>query len=105
MFAFVLHMSVLAFILTHYSQVEECDMMANIHGKWMRDKVKSRLHMFMKTKKISADYKYEAIGPDHNRYAYLNLFCFYNQFLLKLVVLIYSKGDVTVMVVLCGYLS
>ncbi|XP_064116471.1 ATP-dependent RNA helicase A-like, partial [Macrobrachium nipponense] len=46
---------------------EECDMTANIHGNWTVENAKSRLHMFMQTSKISADYKYKAIGPDHNR--------------------------------------
>ncbi|XP_068238169.1 ATP-dependent RNA helicase A protein [Palaemon carinicauda] len=46
---------------------EECDMTANIHGNWTVENAKSRLHMFMQTNKISADYKYKAIGPDHNR--------------------------------------
>ncbi|KAK7017965.1 ATP-dependent RNA helicase A, partial [Halocaridina rubra] len=46
---------------------EECDMTATIHGNWTIENAKSRLHMFMQTIKINSDYKYKAVGPDHNR--------------------------------------
>ncbi|XP_066965317.1 ATP-dependent RNA helicase A protein-like isoform X3 [Macrobrachium rosenbergii] len=46
---------------------EEGDMTASIQGNWTVENAKTRLHMFMQTYKISADYKYKTIGPDHNR--------------------------------------
>ncbi|KAK8730416.1 hypothetical protein OTU49_007995 [Cherax quadricarinatus] len=46
---------------------EDVDLTANIHGNWTIENSKSRLHMFLQTNKIKADYKYSAIGPDHNR--------------------------------------
>ncbi|MPC48087.1 ATP-dependent RNA helicase A [Portunus trituberculatus] len=49
-------------------QAEDVDLTANIHGNWTVENAKSRLHMFLQTNKIKADYKYSAIGPDHNRY-------------------------------------
>ncbi|KAG7157775.1 ATP-dependent RNA helicase A protein-like [Homarus americanus] len=51
----------------NYYTAEDVDLTANIHGNWTIENSKSRLHMFLQTNKIKADYKYSAIGPDHNR--------------------------------------
>ncbi|XP_012946325.2 ATP-dependent RNA helicase A, partial [Aplysia californica] len=46
---------------------EDCDFNAEIHGNWTMENAKSRLHQFLQMNKISADYKYHVMGPDHNR--------------------------------------
>ncbi|BFZ19925.1 hypothetical protein BsWGS_22965 [Bradybaena similaris] len=46
---------------------EDCDFNMEIHGNWTMENAKSRLHQFMNTRKINADYKYHIMGPDHNR--------------------------------------
>lgn len=48
-------------------QAEDVDLTSSIHGNWTVENAKSRLHMFLQTNKIKADYKYSAVGPDHNR--------------------------------------
>ncbi|XP_063849785.1 ATP-dependent RNA helicase A protein-like isoform X1 [Scylla paramamosain] len=48
-------------------EAEDVDLTASIHGNWTVENAKSRLHMFLQTNKIKTDYKYSAIGPDHNR--------------------------------------
>ncbi|KAK3930801.1 Dosage compensation regulator [Frankliniella fusca] len=56
--------------LAEKRQVEEAenlDMNAAIHGNWTIDNAKSKLHQFMQMHKISADYKYTTVGPDHTR--------------------------------------
>lgn len=42
-------------------------MNAGIHGNWTIENAKSKLHQFMQMHRISADYKYTTVGPDHNR--------------------------------------
>ncbi|KAK3762109.1 hypothetical protein RRG08_037204 [Elysia crispata] len=46
---------------------EDCDFNAELHGNWTIDNAKSRLHQFLQMRKINTDYKYQVIGPDHNR--------------------------------------
>jgi len=46
---------------------EDVDINASIHGNWGMENAKSKLHQFMQTRNIKADYKYSHVGPDHNR--------------------------------------
>nr|KAG5703072.1 hypothetical protein BaRGS_016233 [Batillaria attramentaria]KAG5706592.1 hypothetical protein BaRGS_005662 [Batillaria attramentaria] len=46
---------------------EDVDLNADIHGGWIVDNAKSRLHQFLQQHRIQADYKYSVVGPDHNR--------------------------------------
>lgn len=47
---------------------EDLDVNAQIHGNWTVENAKSKLHQFMQSNKIHADYKYTQVGPDHSRY-------------------------------------
>lgn len=47
---------------------EDVDVNSGIHGNWTIENAKSKLHQFMQTNKINADYKYTPVGPDHTRY-------------------------------------
>uniref|UniRef100_T1JBZ2 RNA helicase n=1 Tax=Strigamia maritima TaxID=126957 RepID=T1JBZ2_STRMM len=49
---------------------EDVDVNASIHGNWTIDNAKSRLHQFLQQNKITADYKYSQVGPDHNSTGY-----------------------------------
>uniref|UniRef100_A0A3P8WSM2 RNA helicase n=1 Tax=Cynoglossus semilaevis TaxID=244447 RepID=A0A3P8WSM2_CYNSE len=53
---------------------EEVDLNANLHGNWTLDNAKSRLNQFFQKEKISAEYKYSQVGPDHNFIAEMQLF-------------------------------
>lgn len=46
---------------------ESFDVNAGIHGNWTIENAKAKLHQFMQMNKISADYKYKPVGPDHAR--------------------------------------
>lgn len=46
---------------------ESLDVNAAIHGNWTIENAKAKLHQFMQMNKIAADYKYNAVGPDHAR--------------------------------------
>ncbi|XP_069122246.1 ATP-dependent RNA helicase A protein-like [Argopecten irradians] len=46
---------------------EDVDFNADIHGNWTLENAKSRLHQFLQVNKIQTDYKYNMVGPDHNR--------------------------------------
>lgn len=46
---------------------EDVDLNADIHGSWIVDNAKSRLHQFLQQHRIQTDYKYSVVGPDHNR--------------------------------------
>ncbi len=50
------------------AQAEETDLMGGHHGNWTIENAKSRLHQYLQMNRIRTDYKYQAIGPDHNRY-------------------------------------
>lgn len=50
---------------------EDVDVNSGIHGNWTIENAKSKLHQFMQTNKINADYKYTPVGPDHTRYGVL----------------------------------
>jgi len=49
-------------------QAEEADFTADLHGHWTLENAKSRLHQFLQTNRIKADYKYMPYGPDHSRF-------------------------------------
>jgi len=49
-------------------EAEDLDVNAAIHGNWTVENAKSKLHQFMQVNKITADYKYTQVGPDHARY-------------------------------------
>lgn len=49
-------------------EAEDVDVNAGIHGNWTVENAKSKLHQFMQINKISSDYKYTPVGPDHTRY-------------------------------------
>ncbi|XP_053976176.1 dosage compensation regulator isoform X1 [Hylaeus volcanicus] len=46
---------------------EDVDVNSGIHGNWTIENAKSKLHQFMQSNKINADYKYTPMGPDHTR--------------------------------------
>ncbi|XP_065360974.1 dosage compensation regulator [Calliphora vicina] len=48
-------------------EAESIDVNAAIHGNWTIENAKAKLHQFMQMNKISADYKYSPVGPDHAR--------------------------------------
>lgn len=48
-------------------EAEDLDMNAAIHGNWTVENAKSKLHQFMQSNKINADYTYKCVGPDHTR--------------------------------------
>lgn len=49
-------------------EAEDLDVNAQIHGNWTVENAKSKLHQFMQSNKIHADYKYTQVGPDHSRF-------------------------------------
>lgn len=48
-------------------EAESLDVNAGIHGNWTIENAKAKLHQFMQMNKITADYKYSPVGPDHAR--------------------------------------
>lgn len=48
-------------------EAEDLDVNAQIHGNWTVENAKSKLHQFMQTNKINADYKFTPVGPDHTK--------------------------------------
>lgn len=48
-------------------EAEDLDVNAQIHGNWTIENAKSKLHQFMQSNKINADYKYHPVGPDHTK--------------------------------------
>lgn len=49
-------------------EAESLDVNAAIHGNWTVENAKTKLNMFMQMHKISGEYKYTSVGPDHNKY-------------------------------------
>lgn len=49
-------------------EAEDVDMNSAIHGNWTMENAKSKLHQFMQSNKINADYSYKTIGQHHTRY-------------------------------------
>lgn len=48
-------------------EAELVDFNASIHGGWTMENAKSKLHQFFQENHINTDYKFSAIGPDHNK--------------------------------------
>lgn len=48
-------------------EAEDLDVNAGIHGNWTVENAKSKLHQFLQSNKINADYKYTSVGLDHTR--------------------------------------
>lgn len=57
------------------ADAEDVDVNSGIHGNWTIENAKSKLHQFMQTNKINADYKYTTLGPDHTRYGLSQCSC------------------------------
>lgn len=55
-------------------EAESLDVNAGIHGNWTIENAKSKLNQYMQANKIQGEFKYSAIGPDHNRFALLLYF-------------------------------
>lgn len=49
------------------AEAESLDVNSAIHGHWTIENAKSKLHQFMQENRLTAEYKYCAIGPDHNK--------------------------------------
>lgn len=43
------------------------DLNASLHGNWTLENAKARLNQFFQKEKITSEYKYSQVGPDHNR--------------------------------------
>ena len=48
---------------------EEVDLNAGLHGNWTLENAKARLNQFFQKEKMTSEYKYSQVGPDHNRSA------------------------------------
>lgn len=48
-------------------EAESLDVNAGIHGNWTIENAKSKLNQFMQAQKIQGEFKYNSVGPDHNR--------------------------------------
>lgn len=48
-------------------EAESLDVNAGIHGNWTIENAKSKLNQFMQANKIQGEFKYNSVGPDHNR--------------------------------------
>nr|CAD7444842.1 unnamed protein product [Timema bartmani] len=48
-------------------EAEDYDVNASIHGNWTLENAKARLNQFLQVHKITAEYKYTVVGPDHTR--------------------------------------
>lgn len=48
-------------------EAESLDVNAGIHGNWTIENAKGKLNQFMQANKIQGEYKYQPVGPDHNR--------------------------------------
>ncbi|XP_061099703.1 ATP-dependent RNA helicase A isoform X2 [Conger conger] len=46
---------------------EEVDLNASLHGNWTLENAKARLNQFFQKEKNQTDYKYNQVGPEHNR--------------------------------------
>ncbi|CAL8277572.1 unnamed protein product [Lota lota] len=46
---------------------EEVDLNAGLHGNWTLENAKARLNQFFQKEKMTSEYKYSQVGPDHNR--------------------------------------
>jgi ATP-dependent RNA helicase A len=48
-------------------EAESLDVNAAIHGNWTIENAKSKLNQFMQANKVAGEFRYNAVGPDHNR--------------------------------------
>lgn len=48
-------------------EAESLDVNAAIHGNWTVENAKTKLNMYMQSNRITGEYKYSAVGPDHNK--------------------------------------
>lgn len=48
-------------------EAESLDVNAGIHGNWTIENAKSKLNQFMQANKIQGEFRYNPVGPDHNR--------------------------------------
>lgn len=48
-------------------EAESLDVNSAIHGNWTIENAKSKLNQFMQTNKVQGEYKFTAVGSDHNR--------------------------------------
>ena len=48
-------------------EAESLDVNASIHGQWTVENAKSKLNQFMQANKVKGEFRYQSIGPDHNR--------------------------------------
>lgn len=48
-------------------EAESLDVNAGIHGNWTIENAKSKLNQFMQANKVQGEFRYQAVGPDHNR--------------------------------------
>uniref|UniRef100_A0A1B0B7Z0 RNA helicase n=1 Tax=Glossina palpalis gambiensis TaxID=67801 RepID=A0A1B0B7Z0_9MUSC len=78
-------------------EAESIDVNAAIHGNWTIENAKAKLHQFMQMNKITADYKYTPVGPDHARY---------NFFKLRIVYRVLSENiDLSDLRKACGFIG
>lgn len=49
-------------------EAESLDVNAAIHGNWTVENAKTKLNMYMQSNRITGEYKYSAVGPDHMRF-------------------------------------
>jgi ATP-dependent RNA helicase A len=54
-------------------EAESLDVNAGIHGNWTIENAKSKLNQFMQANKIQGEFRYQSVGPDHNRYDFLQV--------------------------------
>lgn len=59
--------SVLKPVFMQTLESEEVDLNASLHGNWTLENAKARLNQFFQKEKITSEYKYSQVGPDHNR--------------------------------------
>ncbi|XP_073843216.1 dosage compensation regulator mle-like isoform X1 [Musca autumnalis] len=60
-------------------EAESIDVNAAIHGNWTIENAKAKLHQFMQMNKITADYKYTPVGPEHARSFMAEMHIYVNQ--------------------------
>lgn len=48
-------------------EAESLDVNSGIHGNWTIESAKSKLNEFMQANKIQGEFRYNSVGPEHNR--------------------------------------
>eukprot|EP00795_Rhopilema_esculentum_P010876 gene10876-19699_t len=59
---------------------ESVDTNSHLHGNWTLSNAKARLHQFLQSRRLSADFKYFSEGPDHARFFTAELQVFVKEF-------------------------